>query len=78
MTIDGNPARVRGPNSLGLRRANVAPDARGTLKQAYRILYREQLAVPAAVEKIRRELPSCPEVEHLLAFIEKSERGIIR
>lgn len=76
MTIDGHPARVRGVNSVGLRRRGFDADAMRALKRAYRILFREGLAVRNAVARVRETLSATEEVEHLLAFIEASERGI--
>lgn len=77
MIVDGNPAAVHGPNSVGLQRNNVSPAARQLIKSAYRLLYREDIAVSQAVERIRTELESCPELEHLTAFVTASERGIV-
>lgn len=78
MIIDGNPARVHGPNKLGLQRNNVGADAQRLLKQAYRILCRDSLSTGKAIEKIRNELDGCLEIEHLLSFVEGSERGVIK
>lgn len=78
MIIEGNPAAVRAVNSVGLKRKNVGLDAQNLLKQAHRILYRQNLSVSQALDRMRAELPPCPEIEHLISFIEKSERGIIK
>lgn len=78
MIVDGNPASVRGVNVVGLERRGVAPEARKLLKQVYRILYRDGLSTSQAVEKIRSEVIGSPEVDHVVSFIEKSERGIIK
>lgn len=78
MTVDGNPARVRGTNAVGMKRKNIGSRAQKLLKQAYRVLYRKKLSTSQALEKIRAELEMCPELEHLVSFIEKSERGVIK
>ena len=78
MIADGNPAEVRGVNSIGLERAGFAPDTIRALKDAYRLLYRGNFNAKQAVEAIRRELPGIPEVEELCVFVETSQRGIIR
>ena len=78
MTIDGNPAEVRGLNSEGMKRKNVDPKAQKLLKEAYRILCREGLSTSSALEKIEAELEKCLELEHLISFIKKSERGITK
>jgi UDP-N-acetylglucosamine acyltransferase len=48
-----------------------------SLKQAYRLLYRSHLNVTQAVEKIRTEVNLTPEVQNVLQFIEKADRGLI-
>jgi UDP-N-acetylglucosamine acyltransferase len=78
MMVDGNPAEVRGPNSIGLQRRNISAEARTQLKQAYRVLYREGLSAGTAVEKIRAQAAMCPEVEALVQFVAESKRGITK
>jgi UDP-N-acetylglucosamine acyltransferase len=78
MIVDGNPAGVRGLNSVALERRNVDPAAQRALKDAYRILYREGLSTRQAVARIRADLAPSPELEHLLRFVETSERGIVK
>jgi UDP-N-acetylglucosamine acyltransferase len=74
----GNPLRVVGPNTIGLERQGFAADVRKALKDAYRILYRSSLNVTQAVRRIRERHAGSAEVEHLLAFVEVSHRGIVR
>ncbi len=78
MMADGNPVSVHGINIVGLQRRGVTVEARHHLKTAYRILYREKLNTRQALEKIKQSLPQISEVQHLVAFIEASERGIAR
>ncbi len=78
MLADGNPATVHGLNTVGLQRRGVSQESRSRLKEAYRLLYRSELSTRQATERIRAELPASPELEHLLAFIAASERGIAK
>ncbi len=78
MLADGNPATARGINIVGLQRRHVTEDIRKILKDAYKILYRQNLATKQALEQIKAELPACCERDHLVAFVEASERGIAR
>ncbi|MFO7870881.1 MAG: acyl-ACP--UDP-N-acetylglucosamine O-acyltransferase [Kiritimatiellia bacterium] len=78
MIVDGRPAAVRGINSIGLKRRGMNAEVRKSLKEAYRLLYRSGLSTGAAIEKIRSGLDANAEVEHLISFIEGSERGIIK
>lgn len=78
MLVDGNPAAVHGINRVGLQRRNVSEESQRALKQAYRLLCRENLTVSDALQRIESEVEKSPEVEHLLAFVRASERGVIK
>ena len=76
MIADGNPAETRTINKIGMERNGVSEAAQNALKQAYKILFREGLSISNALLKIEAELPSLPEVQHLVQFARTSERGI--
>ena len=78
MMADGHPLEVRGINSIGLKRREVDKSVRDELKKAYKIIYREDLNIKQAVEKIEAELESGEEMNQLTEFLSKSERGITR
>jgi UDP-N-acetylglucosamine acyltransferase len=78
MLVAGNPASVHGPNVVGMQRRHLDPHVQRILREAYRILYRRDLSTSQAVAAIRAELDTCPELDHLLRFIEQSERGITK
>jgi UDP-N-acetylglucosamine acyltransferase len=73
---DGNPACVRGVNSVGLRRAGFSEESRRALKEAYKRLFRS--ATP--VQDVLLELDQVEDehVAHLVSFIRGSKRGFIR
>ena len=75
-TTDGNPARVRGLNSVGLRRAGFSSDARRALKHAYQLLFRRGLALADALSEMERI--DDEHVRHLCDFIRASKRGFTR
>ena len=74
--VAGNPPVVNGLNTVGLQRNGFSPESIAVLKKAYRLLFRSQLNVAQAVERIRQELPPTDEIKYLIDFIESSERGI--
>ena len=74
MTTDGNPPIVRGVNSLGLRRAGFTDEERRALKNAYRVLFRSELPIKAALTEL--EQTADKNVRHLVRFIRESKRGI--
>jgi len=73
---DGNPPRVRGLNSVGLRRAGFSSGERSALKNAYRLLFRSQLALEDALREMAELNDS--NVDHLINFIHASKRGFSR
>ena len=73
----GNPMRLSGLNSVGLRRAKFSNEALLELKRAYRILFRSVLNLSQALDKAGSELQPLPEVVELLTFMRaSSQRGI--
>lgn len=78
MLANGNPATIHGLNTVGLQRRGVPEETQRLLKSAFKTLYRQNLNTSQAIAKIKAELPACPELEHLIAFIQASERGIAR
>ncbi|HEX8491819.1 MAG TPA: acyl-ACP--UDP-N-acetylglucosamine O-acyltransferase [Pyrinomonadaceae bacterium] len=75
-TTDGNPARVRGLNSVGLRRAGFSSEARRALKSAYQILFRSGLPLADALDEMAQLGDT--HVNHLIDFIRNSPRGFTR
>jgi len=76
MLVDGNPAETRTVNKVGLERNGVPEETQSALRLAFKILFREGLTIPNALDRIEKELPALPEVEHLIQFVRNSERGI--
>jgi UDP-N-acetylglucosamine acyltransferase len=70
---DGNPARARALNLVGLRRAGVPATSVQALKRAYRLLLRSALPLQAALAQMA-ELAD-PLVDELITFAGSSRRG---
>lgn len=70
--------KLRGLNLIGLKRHGFSEDAINKLKKSYKTLFMADLKLPDAISRIRSEITDCPEVDYLLAFIERSKRGISR
>ena len=77
-TGDKREAKLRGLNLIGLKRRGFSDETISSLKKAYKILFIAKLKLSEALERIKNELTGIPEVDNLLAFIERSERGITR
>lgn len=73
--VDGKPARVIGPNQIGLRRAGVEAEARSAIRQAFRVIYRSGIELPRALERVNEELGHVPEVAYLVEFLQRMREG---
>lgn len=78
MIADGLDIEIRGFNKIGMARRGVSEESIASIKEAYRILYRQKMTLAEALEKIEADVPSTPEVEYLLEFIRSSKVGIVR
>lgn len=72
----GYKAKVYNINSVGLKRAQIPAENVKHLRQAFKILFHSGLNKTHAIEKVEKEIPLCPEIEHLIFFIKTSKRGI--
>jgi UDP-N-acetylglucosamine acyltransferase len=70
---DGHPARARGLNVVGLRRAGVEAAQLRALKEGYRLLLRSFLPLADALE--RMATVGDPLVDEMAAFVRGSRRG---
>jgi UDP-N-acetylglucosamine acyltransferase len=78
MIGDGNPAETRGVNKVGLQRNGVSEETQKALRDAFKILFRSGLTVSHGLDKLQTEFPPSLELQHLIDFCRKSERGIAR
>jgi len=75
---DGHPVKAFGVNTVGLDRSGFSKEEKAELKRAYKVVFRSKLSTKNAVERLKNELEQYPSIEHLIAFLEASERGICR
>ena len=76
--VAGNPAEPHTVNSEGLKRRGFTEEQIRNIREAYRILYRSDLKLAEAVEKLTVMGRTQPEVQSFVDFIGASNRGIIR
>jgi len=74
----GYPLRIVGINSIGLKRRGFARVVIKHLEQAFRILFFSKLNTSQAVQRIHNDVEIIPEVQHILDFIDRSERGLVK
>lgn len=69
MLADGVPARVLEVNKIGLRRSGASPNVRTGLRQAYKLIYRSNLNLSQAMERIEEEVEKSEELDYLMNFM---------
>jgi len=74
----GNHAKLFGLNLIGLKRRNFSEKTIQAIKDAYRIIFRSDLLLEAALKKAQDEVEDIPEVNHFIKFIKESTRGVCR
>ena len=78
MTVSEREVKVFGANATGLERRGFSPESIDSLHKAFRLLTRSGLNTSQAVARIREEIRASDEVDELLAFIDASQRGVIK
>lgn len=72
MLVEGNPARVRSLNLVGLKRAGINGKSLADLKKAFQTLYRSDYTFNQAVEQLHL-ICEHEQVQHLRLFLERSQ-----
>lgn len=77
--VSGDPARLYGLNKIGLRRMGLPREVRYALEEAFRALFLSGCPVKEGIKEIKEKehLWKIPEIQELIAFVEKSQRGIV-
>jgi UDP-N-acetylglucosamine acyltransferase len=76
--VAGNPAIPHAVNSEGLKRRGFTEEQIRSIREAYRILYRSDLKLADAMEKLRAMGATQPEVKMFADFVAASTRSIVR
>lgn len=78
ITVSERECKVFGANRVGLERRGFDDDVIEALQKALRLLARSGLNTRQAVERIQSEVGSSAEIQSLLDFIARSERGFVK
>lgn len=78
VTAAGNPAVPRGINVEGLKRRGFDPQVIQAARKAYKLLYKSNLRLEQARPRIDELSQQYPELDILVAFLQKCSRGIVR
>jgi len=76
-TVGSRPARIYGPNTMGLVRRGFSSETIEGIKHAYRVLLQSRLNTTQALARLEEEASPLPEVQGLVAFIRDSKRGVV-
>lgn len=76
LIVDGNPARCRGPNTVGLRRHGVSKEGQRQIKAMYKIMFMSGLNTTQALHRIEDQVDDGPERRRFVEFVRASIRGI--
>ncbi|MEW6411822.1 MAG: acyl-ACP--UDP-N-acetylglucosamine O-acyltransferase [Candidatus Zixiibacteriota bacterium] len=76
--VGGYPLKVVGINAIGLKRRGFKPEVIKAIDQTFKILFFSKLNTSQALERIRSEVEITLEVQSILDFISKSDRGIVK
>ncbi|MBU2547434.1 MAG: acyl-[acyl-carrier-protein]--UDP-N-acetylglucosamine O-acyltransferase, partial [Proteobacteria bacterium] len=69
---------LHGPNSIGLRRKGFNIVTIRAIKEAFRLIFRNNRPLPEVLEEVLAEYPDVPEVIRMVEFIQGSKRGVYR
>jgi len=76
--VAGDRARIVGLNTVGLRRRDFPSKTRAQIKHAFHLIFQSKLRLEDALARVDEEIGAVPEVERLVTFLRKTERGFCR
>lgn len=77
-TIGGGvPFKFGGLNIIGLKRHGIPQSTRKELSKAFKLVYRSNLSLEDALNRIEAEVQSLPEVKHWMKFCRETKRGLM-
>lgn len=76
--VAGDRARLVGINAVGLRRRGFSAKTRAQIKHAFHLIFHSKLRLEEALARVDEEIGAVPEVERLVSFLRKTERGFCR
>ena len=76
--VSGDPAAPHAVNAEGLKRRGFSEDQIRAIREAYRILYRSDLRLAEALERLEPLAAQRPEIRAFVDFIQAATRSIVR
>jgi UDP-N-acetylglucosamine acyltransferase len=78
VTIQGRPAEPRGINAEGLKRRDFTADQIRNIREAYRVVYRQELKLDEAIAQLTPLIPEQPEIKPFVDSLRDGSRGLAR
>lgn len=76
--VSGDPAAPHAVNAEGLKRRGFTEEQIRAIRDAYRIVYRSDLRLSEALERLEPQAQARPELRTFVDFIRSSTRSIVR
>ncbi|MDZ4724476.1 MAG: acyl-ACP--UDP-N-acetylglucosamine O-acyltransferase [candidate division Zixibacteria bacterium] len=76
--VGGYPIKVVGINSVGLSRRGFSKDVIKILEKTFKLLFFSGLNTTQALGRLQQEVQIIPEVQLILDFLGRSNRGIVK
>jgi UDP-N-acetylglucosamine acyltransferase len=76
--VNGNPAVPHSVNTEGLKRRGFSEAQIRNIRDAYRVLYRSDLRLSEALERLEPVAAEHPEIRVFVDFIHRSTRSLVR
>src|SRR5262245_8601924 len=77
-TVSPREAGNYGVNTIGLERKGFSPESIRNIRAAFRVILQSKLNTAQALASLKERFTGDRDVEPIIEFIEKSERGIIK
>jgi UDP-N-acetylglucosamine acyltransferase len=78
LIVTERETRCFGANTIGLERKGFSPERIQALQRAFKLLVRSKKNTAQALDEMRRTLGDSGDVQEMIAFVEKAERGIVK
>jgi UDP-N-acetylglucosamine acyltransferase len=77
-TVSPREAGNYGVNTIGLERKGFSPEAIKTIRAAFRVIHQSKLNTAQALAALKERFPGDADVQPIIEFLERSERGVIK
>jgi UDP-N-acetylglucosamine acyltransferase len=67
-----------GANTIGLERKGFSEERIQTLQRAFKLLVRSKKNTTQALQEMQKTMGNSADVQELMTFVEKAERGIVK